>query len=354
MTVLIKVKGASFSDQARDVSERLSRNAESVCRHYLPKGRREGRYWLVGDVHGTPGRSLYVRLHASDAAKGAAGKWSDAATGEHGDLLDLIAANCHLSGLSQTLDEARRFLALPQPEPDPPNPRAGKRAPPSTSARKLFAMSRPVSGTLGETYLRTRGITAPLNLPALRFHPRCYYWPSEDMPLESWPALIAAITNTDGQLTGVHRTWLAADGSDKAPVETQRRAMGAVLGHAIRFGQADDVQIAGEGVETILSLLGIMPGMPMAACTSANHLAAYIPPPGLKRLYVARDRDAAGAMAFAALDAKTGIHGVKAVPLDPMTGDFNEDLKLHGRQALLRHVRAQLDPEDAARFCSLA
>ncbi|MFM2100293.1 MAG: hypothetical protein RLZZ366_1832 [Pseudomonadota bacterium] len=350
MPVQSKVKGASLSDHARDVSERLSRNAESVCRHYLAKGRREGRYWLVGDVHGTPGRSLYVRLHASDAAKGAAGKWSDAATGEHGDLLDLIAANCHLSGLSQTLDEARRFLALPQPEPAPPNPRTGKRASPSTSARKLFAMSKPVPGTLGETYLRKRGIAAPLNLPALRFHPRCYYWSGDDMPLENWPALIAAITDNDGQLTGVHRTWLAADGRDKAPVETQRRAMGAVLGHAIRFGQAGDVQIAGEGVETMLSLLGIMPDMPMAACTSANHLAAFIPPSGLKRLYVARDRDAAGAMAFAALDAKAGSQGFTSMPLDPMTGDFNEDLTLHGRNALLHHVRAQLDPEDAKRF----
>jgi hypothetical protein len=345
---------SSLSEQARALTERLARNAESVCRHYLSNGRREGRYWLVGDVLGAPGRSLYVRLQASDAAKGAAGKWSDAATGEHGDLLDLIAANCHLSGLSQTLDEARRFLALPQPEPAPPNPRAGKRASPSTAARKLFAMSRSVPGTLGETYLRTRGITAPLNMPALRFHPRCYYWPGDNMPLERWPALITAITDTDGQLTGVHRTWLAADGSDKAPVETQRRAMGAVLGHAIRFGQAGDTQIAGEGVETILSLLGIMPDMPMAACTSANHLAAFIPPPGLKRLYVARDRDAAGAMAFAALDAKAGSHEVKAVPLDPMTGDFNEDLTVHGRNALLRHVRAQLDPEDAARFCAHA
>jgi Toprim domain len=354
MPVGSKVEGASLSDQARDLSERLARNAESVCRHYLPKGRREGRYWLVGDVHGTPGRSLYVRLQSSDAVKGAAGKWSDAATGQHGDLLDLIAANCHLTRLAEALDEARRFLALPQAEPAPPNPRTGKRASPSTSARKLFAMSRSVPGTVGETYLRTRGITAPLNLPALRFHPRCYYWLGDDMPLESWPALIAAITGNDGQLTGVHRTWLAADGRDKAPVETQRRAMGAVLGHAIRFGQAQDVQIAGEGVETILSLLGIMPDMPMAACTSANHLAAFVLPPSLKRLYVARDRDAAGAMAFAALDAKAESQGFTSMPLDPMTGDFNEDLTVHGHQSLLHHVRAQLDPEDAARFCSLA
>ena len=77
---------------AADLAHRLARNAEAVCRHYLSNGRRQGRYWLVGDVANTPGRSLYVRLSGPDSGKGAAGKWTDAATGEHGDLLDLIAA----------------------------------------------------------------------------------------------------------------------------------------------------------------------------------------------------------------------------------------------------------------------
>lgn len=53
----------------------------------LQRGKRQGRYWLVGDVHNTPGRSLFVRLQESP--KGPAGKWTDAATGEHGDLLDV-------------------------------------------------------------------------------------------------------------------------------------------------------------------------------------------------------------------------------------------------------------------------
>ena len=34
---------------------------------------------------------------------------------------------------------------------------------------------------------------------------------------------------------GVHRTWLAEDGSDKAPVEVQRRAMGELLGNAVKI-----------------------------------------------------------------------------------------------------------------------
>ena len=50
---------------ARDASElarRLARDAEAVYRHYLSNGRRRGRYWTVGDVRNTPGRSMFVRL----------------------------------------------------------------------------------------------------------------------------------------------------------------------------------------------------------------------------------------------------------------------------------------------------
>ncbi|MEQ1670045.1 MAG: hypothetical protein ABL893_04220, partial [Hyphomicrobium sp.] len=70
---------------ASDLAQRLGRNAEAVCREYLSNGRREGRYWLVGDVQNNPGRSMFVRLKGAESGKGAAGKWTDAATGDHGD-----------------------------------------------------------------------------------------------------------------------------------------------------------------------------------------------------------------------------------------------------------------------------
>jgi len=159
--------------QAAELAHRLGRDAEAVCRHYLSNGRREGRYWLVGDVANTPGRSLFVRLKGPESGKGAAGKWTDAATGEHGDLLDLIAMNRGLDRLRDVLDEARSFLSLPRPDPT-----AGSlgRAPPEPSgspesARRLFAMAQPIVGTIAQAYLRTRGITALHGAGALRFHP---------------------------------------------------------------------------------------------------------------------------------------------------------------------------------------
>jgi hypothetical protein len=63
--------------QAAELARRLARDAEAVCRHYLSNGRRRGRYWLVGDVANTPGRSLFVRLSGPESGKGAAGKWTE-------------------------------------------------------------------------------------------------------------------------------------------------------------------------------------------------------------------------------------------------------------------------------------
>ena len=85
-----------MSARASDLARRLAERAELVCRHYLSNGRRIGRYWIVGDVHNTRGRSMFVRLRPRNGGQGTAGKWTDAATAEHGDLLDVIRESCGL------------------------------------------------------------------------------------------------------------------------------------------------------------------------------------------------------------------------------------------------------------------
>jgi hypothetical protein len=60
---------------ASDLAQRLGREAEAVCRHYLDAGHRQGNYWQVGDARNTPGRSMFVRL--KETAKGPAGKWTE-------------------------------------------------------------------------------------------------------------------------------------------------------------------------------------------------------------------------------------------------------------------------------------
>jgi len=93
--------------------------------------------------------------------------------------------------------------------------------------------------------------------------------------------MIAAVTDLDGRITGAHRTWLNPSKCDKAPIDSPRRAMGHLLGNAVRFETARDVMAAGEGIETMLSLRCVMPTMPLAAALSAAHLAAILFPPTL-------------------------------------------------------------------------
>ena len=335
--------GTSFM---RSLSHRLSENAEAVCRAYLPGGRRSGRYWIAGDVSGARGRSLFVRI-AGDGC----GYWSDAATSEHGDLLDLIRLNKGFSSSRETIDEARSFLRDPRPVCASSAFERTRSRDTSVAARKLFASARPVAGTLAETYLRGRGITARLDWPSLRFHPACYYRPEdEDAPPEIRPALLAAVTALDGTLTGLQRTWLAHDGSGTAPVIEPRRAMGRILGNAVRFGKPDSVMAAGEGIETVLSLLSLFPSLPMVAALSAAHLAALLLPPSLRRLYVLRDNDAAGEFAEDRLRERCREMGIDCRTLLPAANDLNADLCAAPFSAVRRRMLAQIAAIDRIRF----
>ncbi len=117
---------------ASDLAARLAGQAEAVCRHYLSNGTRQGGYWLVGDVRNTPGRSMCsCGSRGSRRVRGAAGKWTDAATGEHGDLLDVIRETCAPSRLQAGRRGSAALL-------EPPAPRARTRV----AAPRTFAAPR--------------------------------------------------------------------------------------------------------------------------------------------------------------------------------------------------------------------
>ena len=308
---------------ASELSRRLSDDAEAVCRAYLPNGRRSGRYWIVGNVAGERGRSLFVKLwgdrrRALDGRRNGA-IWRSARPHPAQQRLAAIAA--------KPLTKRASFCTSPGASAPPPRARPLPIRDTRSAAARLYAISRPVPGTLAETYLRNRGITASLDWSSLRFHPACYYRPDESMPLERWPALLGAVTDLNGKLTGLQRTWLARDGGGKAPIDDPRRAMGHLLGHAVRFGEPSGVMAAGEGIETVLSLLSLFPALPMAAGLSAAHLAAFLFPAALRRLYLLRDNDAAGAFAEERLWARCRAAAIELRVLRPAAKDLNADLR---------------------------
>lgn len=339
-----------------DLSADLADRAESFCRLYFPEGRKQGNYWQVGDTSGAKGQSLAIRLQTEGGRK--AGSWQDFATGEYGDLIDLLQERLGSVTLKETLNEARSFLGE---APCPAVPRKSRNAerPDAASskriaqARKLFAAGKPVLGTLAATYLQGRGITR-LG-PALRYHPRVFLRRGEGDadPPQRAPALLAKITDNRGQITGCARFYLDPSTSRLAAIESPKRILGQLHGHAIRFwsGKARTDLIVGEGLENTLSVGTALPEFDLASCLTATHLGLFIPPPGVKRVWIARDNDEAGRNASMRLRNQLESRGIACGDLMPAMGDFNDDRRAFGKEALLRSLlkamRAQgLEIED--------
>ena len=326
-----------------DLSADLADHAESFCRQYFPEGRKLGNYWQVGDTSGAKGQSLAIRLQAQVGRK--AGSWQDFATGEYGDLIDLLHERLGSVTLKETLREARSFLGE---APCPAVPRDTQRAerPDAASskriarARKLFAAGKPVLGTLAATYLQGRGITR--FGPAIRYHPRVFLRQGEDGadPPERAPALLAKITDNRGQITGCARVYLDPSTGGLAEIESPKRILGQLHGHAIRFwsGSPRSDLIVGEGLENTLSVGTALPEFDLASCLTATHLGLFIPPPGITRIWIVRDNDEAGRNASTRLRNQLESIGIACGDLVPNMGDFNDDLRAFGKDALRRSL----------------
>jgi hypothetical protein len=332
------------SQDASELAQRLGRQAEAVCRHYLSPAAR-GQYWQVGDVRNTPGRSMFVRLQGT--AEGPAGKWTDAATGEHGDLLDVIRkARPHR--LRRRRRRGPAFLSLPHPEPQP-HPVAAERQRHRDRPRR-HGGSRHVAadrGTLVEAYLRGRGITDLHGTGNLRFHPRCYYKPDDHGPTETWPAMIAAVTDLDRQDHRRAPHLARPDGSGKAPSTRRARrwATCSACGplRCARRGDGGgrrhrDHPVAPAGLPTCRWRPRSRPAISPPSC-SRRHL---------RRLYIVRDNDPAGDGARDILIERANAAGIEAIVLSPACWGLQRGSPAARLDALRAGVRVQLAPEDVA------
>jgi len=329
-----------------ELSERLSAQALAVCRRYLSNGRRQGNYWVVGDARNTPGRSMYVRLFPDGPGR-KAGRWTDAATAEFGDLLDIIQRTIPSGTFVEALAEAEAFLGN-TPTFQPARSRTDRPRPSNRTdqAHRLFSQGGVIEGTLGDAYLAGRGID-PRVAAGLRFHPKCYSRPDTLDARASWPALIAPVTDALGCLKGIHRIYLDPHGSTdanlgKAPLLEPKKSLGRIHGHAVRFGPPAAFVIVAEGIENALSVRTAFPDFTVHAALNAGNLAAYIPLPLTTQLAIALDDDEPGWTGAQRLADRARIAGLSVSMLRPQAEDHNLDLRTLGPHAYRQSLRSQL------------
>jgi hypothetical protein len=187
---------------------------------------------------------------------------------------------------------------------------------------RIWDASRDARGTTVETYLASRGLVLPASR-RLRFHTALVHATGI-----VWPAMVALVTDAADKPVGVHRAFLARDGSGKAPVSPARMSLGPIRGGAVRLGPAAKKIVVGEGIETVLSVMQST-GEPGWAALSTSGLRALVLPHIVEGVIVLADADEPGEAAARAAASRWARGGRQVRIAHPTTGynDFNDMLR---------------------------
>ena len=195
-------------------------------------------------------------------------------------------------------------------------------------AREIWDSAQPISGTLVEIYLGSRGITLPDPAPdCLRFAPKLTHSNGQ-----FFPAMIALPTNpkTGEPIGGIQRTFLSWTGKGKAQVEKneQKMSLGPTKGGVVRLAEPTEGKplILGEGVETVLTVMEAT-GLPGWATLGTSGLVNLdCPTPSPKSSCLAENDGGPNEKALKEVLPALIARGVKARVARPPKGlkDFND------------------------------
>ena len=313
------------------VKRDLAREVDGLVPQLYPNARRAGNYWTMGSLGGEPGGSLYIHR-----AGGRQGQWRDAASGESGSMLDLVAHALFHGVFREALDWALRRMGELTPEERRIRERDAERARSrlvqeeaerkekarGAIRRRFYREARPIPGTPVESYLAGRGIhlRALGKAPgALRFHPELVC-PEHGV---FRPCMLALVIGGDGEARALHRTFLhihadgrvtKADQDPFAPMAKPKQSLGPVAGGFIplwrgasgkpmKQAPAEEWTVLCEGIEDTLSAAYEVPDLRGWAGISLPNMGSLDFPPHLSRFYWHRHRDGEGATK-GALDAQ--------------------------------------------------
>ncbi len=350
-----------------EIKDRLLAQIDTVVARYAP---------AANGSHTTHGRFFTLNPGRADNSVGSfcitmggskAGRWNDYATGEHGDVLDLIGLSLGFSDAADAIKEARAFLGLDTESPELKRARDAAAAEAKRRradqarhqaaqeeemrgwARGLwFSAQEKIIGTPVDHYLKCRCIdlaSLPHQPGAIRYHPECRYYyevehedqnTGEVTKRKAWrtyPAMVTAITRGK-EIIDCHRTYLAFDDQAglwrKAPLGDAKKVFTDYTGGAVRLcgalgprggqlklndaPQGSKVFVA-EGIENALSLITLrqLRGLPPAFVVAAGaiwNMAEIDLPKAIGAVTLCADNDS-GEQAQAQLAKAVKFHADK-------------------------------------------
>lgn len=183
----------------------------------------------------------------------------------------------------------------------------------------IWARTKPLAGTLGESYLKHRCCVIPPADSDVRYLPATEWHP---------PSLCARVTHAvTGTPITLHFTRLAADGRGKAGTERDKMLLKdhPKAGGAIRIWPDEAVTHGlgiAEGIETALSAAHAF--TPVWAMVDAGNMAAFPLLAGIASLTIFADNDPSGLKAARACGKRWAVADCEARLVVPEHGDMND------------------------------
>lgn len=325
----------------KDIVSALNADPEAVVQRYCSVEGAwrdlDGRYWCLNPMR--PDRrvgSFCINLRPGPHQ----GKWVDYATGEHGDMLDLIERvdGCSRFDALQTakqllgmmeMSQARRWH-LERQRAARERARQAELAKADEIrtrregwAQRLWFSGRKLAASPASSYLIWRGIQLerlPRFPSALRYHPSCLHRSVDRETGEvidrHLPAMLGAIAGPDGRIIGCHRTYLTirpgcrvSKAGPEDGVPDAKKVLGSKAGGAIRLwsglgpkggkglplAQAPEgtrVYIT-EGIEDGMSVVHVEPEWRVLVAITLENMAKIVLPPNVSEVVLVADNDAA-------------------------------------------------------------
>lgn len=243
-----------------------------------------------------------------------------------------VLFHCFAGCTSDAIVEAmRKGRFAPAHDHDPGQRHEGVRGDFNKLAVSIWRFADPFAGSLAEQYMRARAII-PVGVNA-RFDARCQLGAGEEKAFA--PALIVPVEE-DGGVVAIHRTFLRADGLDKADVPKPKRMLGNPGGGAVRWGGIpnDGILRLAEGVEEAASVMNMLaPEAYVWPVLGIERYQTVTIPESIRKVIIYSQHGMEAARAIKRAEPHIKGNGRQlVVKLPPSDGDWND---------LLREIRAQ-------------